>query len=66
MPEHDVAVVDNGAAVGEHRVGFGGKTRNEVGTDGNFGACALQAGNKIDGLSAGMAALHAFEDHVVA
>ncbi len=56
--------IDQAQAVLEHGFVFGGKTGDQVGTEGDAGAQGARAGGCLDYVLAQMAALHAFENHV--
>ena len=66
MAMDDVAIGDQRQAVGEHGVILGGEAGDDVGADADVRASGLHPLDDAHGIGAGMAALHALQDHVVA
>ena len=62
----DIAIVDQCACVGEHRIVFRGEAGDQVRADRDLRARRLQSRDQRHRLRAAMTPFHALEDHVVA
>ena len=65
MAVGDLAIVQQGHAVFEHGVGFGGKSGDNIRPDCDLGASFLQALRQSNRLRPAVPSLHAFEDHII-
>lgn len=66
MEVSEVGLGDDAQGVLEHGVVFGGEAGDDVGAEDHFGPKAAQSAHHVERLGAGVAALHALQDHVVA
>ena len=65
VQKRQAAVVDDAQGVGEHRLGLGGEARDQIGAEDHVGTQAAHVLAKAHRVGAGMAPLHALQDHVV-